>query len=49
MKKKQIDWSKVSKKPEVIKLIQEIIALEKQVRKLDKKALINWQLEELCL
>jgi hypothetical protein len=42
-----IDWSKVSDNDEVINLIKQIDELEKKVRAIDEKALLNWRMEEL--
>jgi len=42
-----IDWTKVSDNEEVIKLIKEREKLEEQIRAIDEKALIKYELEAL--
>ena len=47
--KKIIDYSKITDNPKVIKLLKERIELEKKIRVIDRKALLNYELELLSL
>ena len=42
-----IDWTKVTDNEEVIKLLKQREELEKKIRAIDEKALINYELEAL--
>lgn len=42
-----INYTKVTKNKEVIRLLKEIVNLEKRIRKIDKMALINFELERI--
>lgn len=42
-----IDWTKVTKQEEVIKLLKEREKLEEEIRKLDEMALVKYELERL--
>ena len=44
-----IDYSKITDNPEVIKLLKQRIELENKIKSLDEMALINYELELLSL
>lgn len=44
-----IDWTKVTNKEEIIKLLKQREELETKIRAIDEKALVNYELEMLQL
>lgn len=44
-----IDWTKVTNKEEIIKLLKQREELEIKIRAIDEKALVNYELEMLQL
>lgn len=45
----KIDYKKVSSNKEVIQLIKERDELERKIKKLDKMALVNYELQALAI
>lgn len=45
----KIDYNKVSNNPKVIELIKQREKIEEQIRKIEKRALLKYELEVLSL